>query len=197
MPLVILDGPEASGKSTIIDALMEEWGLNSRLRSWGPRESWLEYCQPLFEDGKAVKEDPHLLIVWSRSWLSRMVYNRLLNQGQSVPPRATSELDNIVIASGGLLLLILSPPKVLIDRRLTRVAAGEKKDHPLDPRMEHTQFDRCIRHRKWRVLSGTIDPEDNVRTIITMLVQRNPECRMSRSLMVVGEETPLERLFTN
>lgn len=178
MPLVLFEGPEAAGKSTIIDALLEEWGPNSRLRSWGPRKSWLEYCGPLFEDVEAVKADPHLLIVWSRSWISRMVYNRLLNQGQSVPPHVTMELDNIVLASGGLLFFVTTPPDVLAERRDRRPPEDAKRDHPLNPDRELRAFNTVTRNRKWRVMSGMLDPEDNVRAIMTLLVQRNPECRM-------------------
>lgn len=189
MPLAIFDGPEAAGKSTIIDELLKVWGPNSRLRSWGPRESWLEYCQPLFDDVQACKEDPHLLIAWSRSWLSRTVYNRLLTQGQSVPSRVTLELDNIVIASGGLLFLVVAPPRDLVARRLRRFEAGKKKDHPLDPHKELTQFLASVQKRKWRQLSGAIPPGDNVRSIILALVQKNPECRME-----IRKEEPIDEI---
>lgn len=188
MPLVIFDGPEAAGKSTLIDALMEEWGPNSRLRSWGPRESWLEYCQPLFDDLKACQEDPFLLVCWSRSWLSRSVYNKMLAQGQNVPPRTMTELDNIVVRSGGLLILMTAPVDILLERRLTRMNEGNAKpDHPLDPRKEQGEFQLQSRPRKWRTLSGTTEPETNVRTIMTLLVQRNPECRMGPRKEVTDE----------
>lgn len=180
MPLVIIDGPEAAGKSTIIDALREEWGQRSGQRSWGPRDSWLEYCQPLFEDIQHCQYDPQWLVVWSRSWLSRMVYNKLLDQGQIVPPAVTAELDNIVVRSGGLLLLVTAPIMTLQSRRLERLESGTAKpDHPLDPSREMSEFQRLVRGRKWKTLSGIADPADNVRTIMTLLVQRNPECRMT------------------
>lgn len=179
MPLVIVDGPEASGKSTIIEALLQTWGPNSSQRSWGPRDSWLEYCQPLFEDTQACKENPQFLIVWSRSWISRAVYNKLLLQGQNVPMKATTELDNIVISSGGLLILVTSPISVLKERRQARLREGnEKPDHPLDPRKEQNEFVLQTHRRRWLQMSGIVPPEDNVRTILDLLVSRNAECRM-------------------
>lgn len=193
MPLVIIDGPEAAGKTTIIDALLEAWGPNSRMRRWGPRKSWLEYCGPLFEDTEACREDPHLLIVWSRSWLSRSVYNKLLNQGQDVPPRAMTELDRIVLASGGLLFLVQAPVPVLKARRQERLDSGsDQNDHPISPKDEAIQFSRNIIQRKWRTLSGVMDVRANVQSIITLLVQRNPECRMD----AVKEEPIAEKLKT-
>lgn len=179
MPIVILDGPEAAGKSTLIDALVDEWGENHMVRHWGPRRSWLEYCQPLFEDLQYCEDHPQWLVVWSRSWISRMVYNKLLAQGQIVPPAVTMELDNIVVNSGGLLVLVTAPVMTLSERRRRRLEeGGHKPDHPLEPGRELSEFQAVTRRRKWRTFSGTIDPTDNVRTIMTLLVQKNPECRM-------------------
>lgn len=179
MPLVIFEGPEAAGKSTLIETLEKRWGPNRQFRGWGPRESWLEYCQPLFDDLKACKEDPNLLVVWSRSWLSRAVYNTLLNQGYIVPREVTKELDNIIIREKGLLLLVVSPINVLLRRRLERLnQEGSKPDHPLNPDKELSEFYVQNRSRKWKVVSGVDDPEKTVSFILNMLVQQNPECRM-------------------
>lgn len=179
MPLVIIDGPEAAGKTTIIDALLEEWGEPSMYRHWGPRDSWLEYCQPLFDDLKRCRENPTELIVWSRSWASRTIYNKLLNQGQSVPSCVTSELDKIVIRSGGFLGMVTAPVVTLLNRRLQRIAAGDpKQDHQLDVGKELAEFQKYGRFRGWNMLDGTQLVEDNVRHIIYLLSSRNPECRM-------------------
>lgn len=179
MPLVIFDGPEAAGKTTIMEALMKEWGDNSMLRSWGPRESWLEYCGPLFDDIKTCQMDPQSLVIWSRSWASRTCYNKLLSQGQSIPSEVTKELENIVIRSGGLLFLVTSPVSVLLERRLARIERGdEKSDHPIEVHKELHEFQAYVRNRKWTTLSGVTDVEQNVRMIIHSLVLRNPEARM-------------------
>lgn len=181
MPLVILDGPEAAGKSTIIDALLLEWGQPSEYRHWGPRDSWLEYCQPLFEDLSRCKRNPRLLIVWSRCWASRTVYNLLLNQGQRVPRTVTKELDNIVVHShGGFLGMVVSPEKILLERRLARIESGDaKKDHQLDVSKELAEFQKYSRGGLWNILRGTDPVVDNVRTIIYLLTVRSPECRMT------------------
>lgn len=179
MPLVIFDGPEAAGKSTILDALIEEWGSNSRMRSWGPRKSWLEYCQALFEDIEACKEDQTLLIAWSRSWMSRSVYNKLLAQGQSVPSTVTRELEDIVLRNGGLLFFVVSPVAVLMSRRLARLEdSSNKPDHPIEPHRELAGFQEYARGRKWRILQGNREVQQNIHTIMSYLVSRNPECRM-------------------
>lgn len=182
MPLVIFDGPEAAGKTTIIDALIEEWGPNSRQRSWGPQDSWMQYCQPLFDDIQECEKDVSHLVVWSRSWLSRTVYNKLLSQGQIVPSSVTKELDDIVIRSGGLLVFVSAPVVTLLSRRLARLdEENAKPDHPIDPHKELAEFQAQTRQRKWVSLSGTTEVNQNIRSIMNYLVQRNPECRMTSS----------------
>lgn len=179
MPLVIFDGPEAAGKSTLIDALAEAWGPEFAIRQWGPRDSWLEYCQPLFEDLKCVKSHPTFLQIWSRGWASRSVYNRLLTQGQVVPVEVTKALDDIVVRSGGLLVLVTAPVSTLLSRRLARIEAGNfKPDHSLDVHKELRAFQDYTRNRKWMNISGIGDTAYDVRSIIHELVLRNPECRM-------------------
>ena len=183
MPLVIFEGPEAAGKTTLIEALQNHWGSNIQFRGWGPRESWLEYCQPLFDDIKACREDPKLLVIWSRSWLSRAVYNNLLDQGRPVPRAVITELDNIVVREKGLLLLVSSPETVLLNRRLERLSQpNSKPDHPLNPGKELQEFYTQNRSRKWRMISGVKPTEDTVREIISLIVERNPECRMALKL---------------
>jgi hypothetical protein len=179
MPLVIFDGPEAAGKTTLIDALNREWGDRCIQRHWGPRDSWLEYCQPLFDDIQYCRDHPQWIVIWSRSWISRMVYNKLLSQGQSVPSEVTLELDNIVIRENGLLFLVTAPVATLASRRLARLEeGGHRPDHPLDPQLELGEFQVVTRRRKWRTLSGTAEVDQNIRTIMSLLVLKNPECRM-------------------
>lgn len=188
MPLVIFEGPEAAGKSTLIDALIERWGSNFHYRHWGPRESWLEYCQPLFDDVKATREDPHLLVVWSRSWLSRAVYNQLLTQGHSVPKTVLKELDHIVVRSGGFLFLVTSPVNVLLQRRLDRLSdPNSKPDHPLDPEKEQDEFFKQNSSRKWKMLSGVQPVNDNLTFILDQIAHRNPEALMG----IEGRELPI------
>jgi len=183
MPLVIFDGPEAAGKTTMIEALQARWGPNNQFRGWGPRESWLEYCQPLFDDIQACREDPKLLVVWSRSWMSRAVYNTLLNQGRPVPKVIIKELDKIVTSEGGLLYLVVSPVHVLLTRRLERMnEPGSKPDHPLDPDKELSEFYHQNQSRKWKIISGVNHTGDNISLIMDQLVHKNPECRMDISL---------------
>lgn len=183
MPIVIFEGPEAAGKTTLIERLQERWGPNYQFRGWGPRESWLEYCQPLFDDIQSCRQDPELLVIWSRSWLSRAVYNNLLEQGRPVPRAVITELDNTVIREKGLLFLVASPENVLLSRRLERLNQRDSKpDHPLDPKKELAEFYIQNRSRKWRMLSGIKPTDATVTEILGMLVSLHPECRMSSSM---------------
>lgn len=191
MPIVILDGPEATGKSTIIDALRNEWGIEKTdLRSMGPKKSWLEYCNPLYDDISQSADLPEWLFVWSRCWASRTVYNELLKQGQIVPREVTRELDAIVTRSGGMLCMVTAPVNTLLERRLERLSrAGSKPDHQLDVNKELAAFQRYARTGgNWQMLHGTYSVEDNVRKIITYLVNKNPECRMPKEVALSNSQ---------
>lgn len=181
MPIALFEGPEAAGKSTIMEALMAEWGPDTEYIHNGPKDSWLEYCKPLWQSLNTCRDSPTTLVVWSRGWASRTVYNKLLNQGQIIPPAITKELDEIVLRSGGFLGMVTSPVNVLLQRRLDRVERGEKRDHQLDVNQELAEFQKYGRGRGWTMLLGTESVEFNVRLIMNSLTLRNPECRMVTS----------------
>jgi len=179
MPVVIFEGPEAVGKTTLIESLQARWGPNNQFRGWGPRQSWLEYCQPLFDDIQACKQDPKLLIVWSRGWLSRAVYNELLSQGHRVPKSAIRELDREVRHANGSLFLVTAPITTLLSRRLERLENPDSKpDHALDPEKELGEFYKQNSSRLWTMIHGNKDTDHTISLVMDQIVQRNPECRM-------------------
>jgi hypothetical protein len=99
-----------------------------------------------------------------------------------------TELENVVLSSGGLLLIVTSPPKILEERRALRVASGSTDDHPLNPETELAEFKAQAKGRKWKVVGGNFDTEITVKSIIDEIVRKNPECRMERKM----EDEPIE-----
>ena len=192
MPLVIFEGPEAAGKTTLIEALQKRWGSNTQFRGWGPRESWLEYCQPLFDDIKTCSEDPNLLIIWSRSWLSRAVYNELLTQGHYVPKAIIRELDRTVRHANGCMFLVVSPITTLYTRRLERMNdPNSKPDHPLDPEKELAEFYKQNTSRLWNIIPGDKDTDHTISSVMEQIVRRNPDCRMEDAYRSITGNVPI------
>jgi hypothetical protein len=83
MVVVVIDGPEKAGKSTLIEALRSTVTVNdlpTKVRKWGRLDDgrWAidcVYAQALIED-TAYKG----LILWDRSWASEAVYGKLIGR---------------------------------------------------------------------------------------------------------------------
>lgn len=165
MTALIFDGPEATGKSTLISALQEVIP-GSRIRKWGPVASWGEYVSPLIEDMESEE-----VVLWDRSWASELVYNDLMNRGRSVKSHQLRYvLELPLLHRGGLMFMVLTPPSVLEARRLEREPGI---DLEVDPVLEWKAFDYYARAHNWVVLSGQGGTGANISAIQELRNQRN------------------------
>jgi len=105
MPVILIDGPEKAGKSTLIAAL--RMSLGARVRAWGqvsPDDR--VYTEPLGTDITSPK-----VHIWDRGWISEAVYGSLLNR-----PRRLSKdwwlaewLHGRALHTDGLAVVLLGP----------------------------------------------------------------------------------------
>ena len=164
--IVILDGPEAAGKSTIIEELKFVLPEPIKIRAWGPVSSWMEYREPLAEDLGLVGET----VIWDRSWAAEVVYNDLLHRGREVnETQLFLYLEMKVEVSGGMMVMVLTDPEVLEDRRRRRREMRDKPDLPVDPIAERARFGRYAAEHEWSVVDGAQDPREVAETIHTAL----------------------------
>ncbi len=75
--ILVLDGPDKTGKSTLANAVAEAWPGPATVRHWGPIQHDSEYVKPLAHDAAL---GPEWLTVWDRSWCSEHVYSMLLKR---------------------------------------------------------------------------------------------------------------------
>lgn len=134
MPILIVDGPEAAGKTTLIEGVLDLWPYNVGRRSWGPVGSWHEYTQPLKTDLE-MAQSPHFLAVWDRSWASEFVYDALMNRRRYVP---LSILKARFEDRVPRLKLMLVPQAIVLEGR--RSKRGITDDLPVDPYAETQMF---------------------------------------------------------
>ena len=78
--IIIIDGPEKAGKTTIINQLKSRLGWKVRKQSGPAKPNWITYLVDLAEDFSADG-----VTVWDRSWASEFVYRSLENGN---PPQA-------------------------------------------------------------------------------------------------------------
>lgn len=126
MTVIIVDGPEAAGKSTFIANRFPD----AEVRKWGPVPNVSAFVPPFFSDRTSDK-----LVVWDRSWASEVVYNQLLNRGRT-PDRIVAELESF----RPMRIIIAAPARTLEMRRNFRLSLGQTDDLPVDPEEELRAF---------------------------------------------------------
>lgn len=135
--MVLLEGPEKAGKTTLAKALMQKFTDNMHtaiLRHWGPVSTWLEYFegfrQPLL-DGRFSDID---FIIWDRGWPSESVYANLLRRDRALS--RDPFLAEWCIGRGFQYQLFCLGPdaRTLMERRTA-------DDLPVDPAEERATYD--------------------------------------------------------
>lgn len=112
MSVIVFDGPEKAGKTTLIDSVksrFEESGFSVQYRHWGlisPDDR--VYSQVLAEDSKDVRT----LYLWDRCWPSEWVYGQL---GFHTDHRMTNDpwigewLHGRAVQANGMRVMVLGP----------------------------------------------------------------------------------------
>ena len=72
--IILIDGPEKAGKSTLIKALAEK--LHARVRPWGQITPDDRVYTPFLRSDTFARD----WVIWDRGWPSEHVYGRLLNR---------------------------------------------------------------------------------------------------------------------
>lgn len=154
MPLLIVDGPEAAGKTTFICRLTEVWNGVVDQRQWGPVTSWTIYLKPLEEDLEKAK-NPTNLVIWDRSWASEWAYDILLSRGRGTRLTKLAALEEKVNQGGGYKVMLTAPPQILRERRSKRVLDGGKPDLPVHPSHEARLFGIYADMNDWVLTDST------------------------------------------
>ena len=138
MPLIVLDGPEKAGKSTIAKILETQYG--ARVRHWGKVPGHEVYLAPLIDD----VADPGL-VVWDRSWASEAVYGDLLGRDRELArdPWLGEWLYGRAIRSIGIRAMILGPSVASLRRN------RDATDLPVDPAIERKAFSTYAKRFGW------------------------------------------------
>ena len=134
MPIIVLDGPEKAGKSTVSAILAEEYG--ARVRHFGAEPAAgefydLTFCRALAED----HSDPGL-VVYDRSWASEVVYGSHYHRQRRLPrdPWLGEWLYGRVASTLGLRVVLLGPSAPELQ------ALRTPDDHDLPAGLERVLF---------------------------------------------------------
>lgn len=148
MPVLVIDGPEKAGKSTLIGRIVELWqaqvsGLPAHIKHWGPVKSDTEYLHQLKHD---MTLEPERLVIWDRSWASEHVYGLLLQR----PRRLALDpwLGEWLYGRAADLKVVLHSHG---DERATR---RDSTDLPVNPYLEGGAFQEYAQRFGWQVLEN-------------------------------------------
>jgi hypothetical protein len=144
LPLIVLDGPEKAGKTTIVNVLRDLYGY--RVRHWGPVKSHMEFLAQLQQDLLV----PGKRVVWDRSWVSELVYSGLLGRATKLNHDAwlAEFLFTRAVRVYGEVAIVRGPdPSILASLR-------DNTDLPVDPAVEQREFARHAANWRWSVVNN-------------------------------------------
>jgi hypothetical protein len=153
--MIIFDGPEKAGKSTLIEEVRKSWEMSGRhrclVRHWGPvAPDDRVYVEKLKPDVQFAAGETNLMI-WDRSWPSEYVYGNLLSRDRRLAsdPWLGEWLYGRAFQTLGTRVMVTAPADVLEHRR-------DKTDLPVDVRDEKHLYEHYAVEYGWKIVdTGT------------------------------------------
>lgn len=147
--IIIFEGPEKAGKTTLINnlaAVLKSRGYLVSIRKFtGPMTSEDQYLQPLLQD----REDPKTITIWDRGWVSEYVYSTFYNRQSTLTGnsnRAEIVFTSIVNTCGLKYVVLPHDIREIESRR-------DPSDLDISPLIEYVMFcDYAYRH-KWPIIT--------------------------------------------
>ena len=158
--LILLDGPEKAGKTTIATELA--WKLNGVVVHWGPCTTDRVYQEGL--RAAAVSKQP---VIWDRGWPSEHVYSEMLGRGRRLgaDPWLGEWLYGRAFQTCGVRAIIAGPDP-------TQLAALRTPDDlNVDPAIEQRLFVEYGSRFGYMVIHNRHTKEDVERTCELLLHQ--------------------------
>jgi hypothetical protein len=152
MPLLVVDGPEKAGKTTLLNEIIGQWGYDSRVRGWsGPANDRYDTRNLVALAEDRADAEGGDLVGWSRSWASEHVYGTLLGRSSSmeVSDAYLGEwLYGRAVQSCGLRVMLLPADSAEANIR------KDSTDHPINSRIESAAFRAYADQMGWLTLTN-------------------------------------------
>ena len=156
--IIVIDGPEKAGKTTLIRALVDAlpaMDFTVRTRKWGPTEIDDREYSP------AIQEDIEWegVTIWDRGWPSEAVYGELLQRDKRLAgnPWLGEWIHSRAMMPWGARVILLGPGN-----------NGELRDEtdlPVDPTLERDTFEFYGSMFGWTVIANEHSEEGTLQSI--------------------------------
>lgn len=114
--IIILEGPEGAGKSTLAKQLSKQTGFEIVHRSKPKDEE--EKKQMLQHYIDAIKQNKNM--IWDRCWYSEMVYGPIMRDAAFITTQQMYELETLLAKTGALIIYCTDVPHLLWKRATER-----------------------------------------------------------------------------
>jgi len=197
--LLVIDGPEKAGKTTLVSALADQillGGHPTKIRKWGKLDDGRWTIDSVYAEALQVDSLYPGLVIWDRSWASEAVYGRLLNRDRRLA--ADPWLGEWLYGRGVDLKVMVGGPHPSV---MTSVHDAE--DLPVEAAAEQSAFLEYAVRYGWTVIGHTNRERLPLDTLVHLMRLRISEAyaRLPRdprqwcgpreaTAVFVGEEGP-------
>lgn len=125
MPMMMIDGPEKAGKTTVIRKITQIWESTVgtgrvHMQHWGPVSPDDRVYSTDLRAAVELAVRPTELVIWDRGWAAEHVYGKLLNRQErrlAEDPWLGEWLHSRAVQSVGSCFIITAPEELLSNRR--------------------------------------------------------------------------------
>lgn len=115
--IIIVDGPDGAGKTTLINSLLKSHPGSSYKHFSNPKSDEEAFNYYQVYAAAIVATDPNKVTVFDRSWLSDLVYGPVIRHRKEMSDLHAEMLESMVVAhGGGFIIYCTAPLKMLWSR---------------------------------------------------------------------------------
>lgn len=174
-PLIIVEGPDGAGKSTLIQGLGREWRATHFGPYPGEAKIFHHYLNALAKVAKARQPQ-----VFDRSWFSEHVYGQVLRKHDRLGYVRSRMLERVALGLNGVIILCLPAWEVVL-KNFERTRATQLPQRLTDLGKIHAWY-------RWQLKTRVANPYAGLGVVVHDYTADDPLVTLQRAL-ALSEQT--------